>query len=110
MVGFITWAVLAKMTYKGKCKSLYLNNGKDPARICRKEGATLGLLIILYIPLIAMLQTLLWYHSSKKVEEHPQMKEYKTPVENPELSSREESSREFNSSREYHSESVDASK
>ena len=106
-VGFVTWAVLAKMVYKGSCIKLYSENGDKPGNVCKKEGAIIALITILYIPLIACLQTLIWYYSRKLIdEEQPQIREvagkgYLSPPENPELSSREESSREFASSAEF---------
>lgn len=99
IIAFVTWAVLSKMKYKGTCDDSYEDNGKKPADTCRKEGATLALLTILYIPLIAFLQTLLWYYSREKHENPAKdiKAEYKVPVENLEMSSREQSSREFHS-------------
>ena len=88
----MTWAALGKMLYEGACDSFYTDNGNSPGNICRKEGATMALFIILYTPIIAMLQTALWNHGRNKVKE-PEIA-YKAPGENPEISSRFESSRE----------------
>lgn len=104
-VAFVSWAVLGKMKYKGTCDRLYEENGDKPAKTCRKEGATLALITILYIPLIAFLQTLLWYYTRERPAETAKAPkvDYKAPEENPEMSSREVSSRE------YYSESIEPS-
>ena len=92
-VGFVTWAILGKMKYEGSCNEFYTNNGASPASICRKEGATIALFVMLYIPIIAMIQSVLWYQSKTPLKEVEEKHEYKSPEEhvssNPEESSRE---------------------
>jgi hypothetical protein len=102
-VGFVAWAALGKMKYQGTCDGFYTDNGNKPANICREEGATIGLLVILYIPLVAMLQSVVWYNDrtgddrstatkmSNPEVEKPEI-EFERPNENQEFSSREYSS------------------
>lgn len=106
LIGFATWAGLGKMLYKGSCDDFYTSNGDKPGHLCREEGATLGLLIVLYEPIIALLKTILWYNSRKTPAKEVQKIEikYHNPNDNPEMSSRVESSREIVS------ESIDISK
>lgn len=102
-IGFVTWAAMGRMKYQGICEEFYTRNGDKPASICRKEGATMALFIMLYIPIIAMLQTVLWYQNRERLVEEPEH-EYKSPSDHPEVSSREEHSEEH-SSREVVSDS-----
>ena len=92
LVGFLTWAILGKMQYEGSCNDFYMNSGASPANICRKEGATMALFIILYIPVIAMIQSVLWYQSKAPLKDARNKHEFQAPEEH--ISSPEESSRE----------------
>ena len=96
-IGFVTWAVLGKLLYQGTCDSYYTDNGDSPANICRKEGASLALFIILYIPIVGMLQTVLWHSvKDKKKKDRVKKTEYKpAPGETPSEEFPEPSSREF---------------